>query len=126
MPVRTSTDELRKLLNCSAEAEVQVFITMANTTVDTLLGSSTLSDAAFKLIETFLAAHYYTLTNERGALAAETVGDTTERYHNTYSKGFGSTRYGQQAMAFDTTGILASESAKADSPVTKKAEFRVL
>lgn len=126
MPIRTVTDELIKLLKCPAGSEVQIFIASANVAVDSLLGSTTLSEPTLKLIETFLAAHFYTLANERGALAAETVGDSTERYHNTYSKGFGSTRYGQQAMVLDTTGTLSSESAKADSPVTKKAEFRVL
>lgn len=126
MAERATAVDVRALLGVDASVDVAFFVTTANTVVDELLLSSGLTEATLKLIETFLAAHFYVLTNEGGARASETIGDATERYHNTYTKGFGSTRFGQQALVLDTTGTLAEESAKADSPITKKAEFRVV
>lgn len=126
MALRVDVTELRAILKCGATVDLTVFMNAANVLVDDLLGSSSLSANALKLIETYLAAHLYTLTEERGSLASETFGDSTERYHNVYKAGFNSTRYGQQALVIDTTGILARESAKADKAAIKSAEFRVL
>lgn len=126
MALRIVEADLRSILKCGATVGLAVFMDTANVLVDDLLGSSSLSAGALKLIETYLAAHLYTLTEERGSLASETFGDSTERYHNVYKAGFNSTRFGQQAIVIDTTGTLARESAKADKAAIKSAEFRVL
>lgn len=126
MTIRTDEEQLRELLDCGATPNLEVFMAIASQTVDALLISSGLSAEVLKLVETFLAAHFYTLTKERGTLASQTMGDATDRFHNVYTKGFGATRFGQQALVLDTSGTLASESAKADSPVTKQAEFRIV
>lgn len=126
MALRIVEADLRAILKCGATVDLTVFMNTANVLVDDLLGSSSLSANTLKLIETYLAAHLYALTEERGSLASETFGDSTERYHNVYKAGFNSTRFGQQALVIDTTGTLARESAKADKASIKSAEFRVL
>lgn len=126
MPIRVDDVNLRSILKCGASVDLLIFMQSANTIVDDFLSTSSLSTGSLKLIETYIAAHLYTVTEERGSLASETIGDATEKYHNTYKAGFGSTRFGQQAIVLDTTGTLARESAKAEKTATKSAVFRVL
>ena len=126
MAIRVDEIGLRSILKCGEVVDLYVFMQSANVIVDDLLSTSSLSTGVLGLIEMYIAAHLYTVTEERGSLAAETVGDATERYHNTYKAGFGSTRFGQQAVVLDSTGILARESAKAEKSAIKSAVFRVL
>jgi hypothetical protein len=84
-----------------------------------------LSEATLKSIELFLAAHFSTLSWEKGPLAAITIGEATERYHDIYSGGLSATRFGQQAIMLDTTGALSEMSANAAKPM-RRAEFEVV
>lgn len=126
MTTRVDEIELRRVLKAQDTDDLSVFLRSANVLVTDLLGTSSLSGDVLALIELYMAAHLYTVTEERGALAAETVGDAVERYHNVYKAGFSSTRFGQQAMVLDSTGTLARESAKADKAAVKSAEFRIV
>lgn len=126
MAIRADATEVRTLLKCAATVDLTTFIAIANTLVDDLLGSSSLSVNALKWIETYLAAHFYTLTEERGALASDSFGDATERYHNIYKAGLNATRFGQQAIVYDSTGTLARETAKAEKSQIQRAEFRTV
>lgn len=126
MAIRVNDPDLRSTLKCGDIPDLLIFMQSANVIVDALLGTSSLSSPVLTLIEMYVAAHLYTVSEERGSLAAETIGDVTERYHNTYKAGFGSTRFGQQAIVLDSTGVLARESAKAEKAAIKSAEFRIL
>ena len=101
-------------------------IETANVYVDALLFGQGLSDALMRQVELYLAAHFLCLTQREGTLAAQTIGESTERYHDHYSAGLMSTRFGQQAILFDTTGILADAAATAENPSRRDAQIHVI
>lgn len=116
------TDEEVQAVTGDSSA-VTSFVTTANLIVTDELGTSGLSDSRLKQIELYLAAHFWAITNERGGLVEKEVDNAKERYAGTSTKdtGFRSTRFGQQAMALDTTGVLASLASAGT-----KAVFRVI
>ena len=97
------------------------FIDTANLFVDTHLASAGHTDAILDKIELYLAAHYVALTEEQGGLTRSKLGDADESFANIYGQGLKATRFGQQALAIDTTGILNSIAT-----TQLKAEFRVV
>ena len=97
------------------------FIDTANLFVDTHLASAGHTDEILAKIELYLAAHYVALTEEQGGLTRSKLGDADESFANIYGQGLKATRFGQQALAIDTTGILNSVAA-----TQLKAEFRVV
>lgn len=96
-------------------------IDTANVFVTTHLASSGLSDEILEKIELYLAAHYVALTEEGGAITRSKLGDADESYANIYGQGLQGTRFGQQALALDTTGTLTRV-----AQTGLKAEFRVV
>lgn len=97
------------------------FIDTANLFVDTHLASAGHSDEILAKIELYLAAHYVALTEEQGGLTRAKMGDADESFANIYGQGLKATRFGQQALAIDTTGILNSVAT-----TQLKAELRVV
>lgn len=93
--------------------------------VVTTIGAKLDNETLFA-IETYLASHFYYLGVREGPLAAEIIGDATERYHQIYSKGLDATRFGQQAVMLDPTGVLAAMADLANNPQRKKAQFQVI
>jgi len=108
------------------ERDTTPFISAASIVVTEELTGVGLSAARLDLITLYLAAHFCSITEEQGGLLASKVGDTQENYFNISPreplKGFQMTRYGQQALALDTSGTLASLSANAGM----KALFGIL
>ncbi len=96
-------------------------INTANLYVDTHLLSAGHSSNILQRIELYLAAHIVALTEERGSLKGGKFGDASEFLADVFSEGFRSTRFGQLALALDTSGILAKLGQS-----TLKAEFRVV
>ncbi len=98
------------------------FIDTANVYVDThLVPDAGHSDHMLEKIELYLAAHFVALTTEQGGLTRKKIGDADESYANVFEGGLKSTRFGLQALALDTSGILI-----AISQTKLKAEFRVV
>ena len=97
------------------------FIDVADLLITESLSGKGLSNARLTKIELYLAAHFATVTEERGGLTRSGVGDAVEAYNVEPGKGLLSTRYGQQAIALDSSGTLTSLSREA-----LKAEFRVV
>jgi hypothetical protein len=126
MAVRATEPEVRQLADLPFDASVALFIAQANLLVDEELAGTSLSANRLALIETYLAAHFAVLAIEKGSLASTEMGDAKDRMHNVYGKGFYATRFGQQAMMFDTTGKLTEIAGKAELPAMRKAEFRVV
>lgn len=98
------------------------YIQVATLLVDERLSGKGLSDNMLKTLELFLAAHFATLSLERGGLTVKEVGDAREEYQLLGQNNFGlaSTRFGQQAISMDATNTLASLAAG------KKALFRLV
>ena len=83
-------------------------IDTANVLVDTYLAASGLSESVLEKIELYLAAHFVALTEEGGGITRKKIGDADESYANIFEEGFRSTRFGQNALALDSSGTLAS------------------
>ena len=123
--LRVSGDELKDYLNLSANEtrNISIFLEMGNTLVEEMLATSGLSSRMLKLIELNLAAHFAVLSLEKGGLTRQKTGESEEGYRQDFTSkpNLSMTRYGQQAVALDSTGVLSSLNA----PVGK-AEFRVV
>ena len=97
------------------------FIATADLIITEDFANSGLTSARLTQIELYLAAHYVALTEERGNLTKHSKGDASEEYEMIIGSGLALTRYGQQALSLDNTGILNSlEKQKT------KASFKVL
>ena len=106
------------------EADLYPFIEVATLLVDEELLDQGLSANRLKQIELYLAAHFATVSIERGGLTRQRIGDAEEEYQgwgNNNSTGLTSTRFGQQALTLDPSGTLG---ALSERPV--KAQFRVI
>jgi hypothetical protein len=105
----------------SDSTDFSSFITTADLIVTETLANSGLSDARKKQIELYLAAHFAALTKERGQVTFSKNGEASEYYGFKSTEGLGLTRYGMQAVALDTSGILAD----ATNP-KPKAQFQLI
>lgn len=99
------------------------FITAANLIVEEDLVGEGLTEARLTQIENLLAAHFATLANEKGGIVRTSAGESAETYRSVKEayQGLTSTRFGQMAIAMDTTGTLVNQMSGG-----KKAEFRVV
>ena len=103
------------------ERDVSPFIETANLVVTEQLAGAGLSAARLKQIELYLSAHFVAITEERGALTTSDTGSSKEVYAIEIGRGLNATRYGQQVITLDSSGILiVSASGK------PQAEFRVV
>lgn len=128
MTIRSTPAEISVISGYSAETHSSVLdaaIKAGSILVDNNLVGQGLSDDMLKLIEQYLAAHFTDLSVLKGPLAGQVLGQTSEKYHDIYSAGLNSTRFGQQAVLFDTTGILSAMSARAVRPALR-ALFTVI
>lgn len=107
MAVRTNASDVKTIIQTTlSDSEVDRFIQTANRYVDDRLGSSGLSSEILEEIELYLSAHFLAMREEYGGLDRQTLGDGTDSYKGTAGTNLGWTRYGQQAMALDSTGKL--------------------
>jgi hypothetical protein len=100
------------------------FIATAALVVTEDLQDKGLSPERLDLITLYLAAHFTALTDERGAIQQERIGEAQEMYKipTDKSEGLAFTRFGQQAMILDTSGTLAGMA----SSKGLRARFEVL
>lgn len=122
---RVSPDELKVYAGVHPRdtTDLNIFLEQANIIVNEGFGTSGLTDSRKKIIELNLAAHFTVLSLEKGGITRRRAGESEEGYRQDFSSrpNLSSTRFGQQAVALDTTGYLAG----LDSP-GGKAEFRVM
>lgn len=120
---RVTAETVKEIISTQLTDEVvnTNHIDTANIFVTEHLGTSGLSDAMLEKIELYLAAHYVALTEEGGALTRDKLGDADTSYANIYDQGLKSTRFGQAALALDSTGILANATT-----TSLKADFRII
>jgi hypothetical protein len=120
MPV--SGNDLRALTGTTkTDAELALFLTEGQFVVDNLLAGKSVDPAVLNFIALYCAGHFYVLSVEGGGITYAKVGMSEERYksfgYETY--GFMTTRFGQMACAYDTSGTLVSLSKK------DKVEFAI-
>jgi len=104
--------------------DTTTFITTAQLFVDEELSGSGHSAARLEQIVLYLAAHFCCLTEEQGGMRRQKLGDSDDSYRVPGDKdtGLAFTRYGQQALILDSSGILAALSTNKGL----KATFEVI
>lgn len=109
---RVTTSDVRDIMTDSvaSDKDITPHIDVANLMVTEDLGEQGLSDARLLQIEKWLSAHFVTIDVEKGGLNRIRTGEASEGYSapSRLGKGLEMTRYGQQVMMLDTTGILRS------------------
>ncbi len=106
------------------ERDPTPFIDVASLIVDENLLGKGLTVARLVQIELYLAAHFTTVTEERGSLVSSGGGDAKDTYFTReLGKGLAMTRYGQQALALDTSGTLSGINSLSGS---LSAQFRLV
>lgn len=119
---RVSASEVLEIVDTTNTAltadSTHAFINVAHATVQEHLLNKGLSDDILKFIEMYLAAHYLSLFAPR--ITSEDIANEYMVKFEVGKTGMGlaATAHGQQALAMDTTGTLASLGQK-------QANFRV-
>lgn len=113
MPVSVSSLKTITGYN-GTDTDLQIYADTADIIIDDITQTSSLfasqSQALRDTIALYVAAHYYVISEERGGLLSQTIGESKDRYNTPSSDktGLYSTRFGQQACALDTTGVLSN------------------
>lgn len=124
MTARVSPSEVKEIVDTNLDDNVILtnMIDTANAYVDEHVVGQGHSDRILAKIELYLAAHFVAVTEERGGIILDRYGDSEVEYaEQVYGDGLRSTRYGQQAIILDTSGVLAGLGAS-----KMKAQFRVV
>ncbi len=106
---RTTQSKVREVLETCEEIQVIPFIDAAASIIDWLYancaGMSSLSTGDLTLIETWLAAHYYSQRDP--AYLSKSTGGASGSFQGQVAMYFEGTWYGQRAMELDHSGCLA-------------------
>ncbi len=107
MPNRVTPAEVKVLILTSlSDTDVDQFIGTANNLVTEELASKGLSDTRLKDIERYLSAHFVAMREESGGIIKTRTGESWDDHGVKVGFGLLETRYGQQAVAMDSTGTL--------------------
>ena len=107
MANRVEQNEVRDIITTS-RTDLQPFIIAANLLVTDVLGETDLLTAQLKEIERWLSAHFVSISDGgSGEVIEREIGETRIKYAVITGKNLGNTRYGQQALFLDTTGLLS-------------------
>ena len=127
MAIRVTVEQVQALFTDAdpdvTESQVLDAITTANSIVEERLltaltpALSTLSELTLTQIEKYLSAHFVALIDT--PIARDSVGTISENVQQRVDLGLLYTKYGQQAVLLDATGVLRSMTAvKAKAPAT--------
>ena len=118
---RITDTDVRELVDTSDDVDIDWAVEAAEDMVDAHLISVGHTDNILSRITLFIAAHFVALAVERGGLVREGVGGANASYANIYGEGFRATRWGQQALALDSSGTLSNV-----TQIRPRAEFKVV
>lgn len=106
---RTTDAKVRAVLNDDLDTiKITPFIEVANNLVTDFIVTecgASYSATKLELIERWLAAHFYSITDRR--LSEKQTGKASGVFQGRTNMGFNATLYGQQAKILDTDGCLA-------------------
>ena len=109
MAARTTETEVKAIMDTSLlDAEVEVYIGIANPVVTDVMDGSGVGAVRLEEIERWLTAHFITVTRERMG-DTEKLGEASIKYIGKYGMGLDSTPFGQTVQLLDTTGQFADE-----------------
>ena len=100
----------------ATDSEISAAIAIASTLVkDRLVGKLGATESLLVQIETLLGAHFLVINRERGGLRSQGLGEAQDAYNVEPGAGLSATRYGQQAIVLDPTGVLVKLGKKSAS-----------
>lgn len=103
---RATPEDVLDIIGTSLnEAQLHAFINLAHEMVAGNLSGAGLSEARLTQIETWLAAHFVAIRDQR-AKSMSISGEGSVTYQGETGMGLNATLYGQQAMMLDTSGTL--------------------
>jgi len=107
MAVRATDDLVNGIIDVDSAISLTPFIAAANALVtECCTGlAEDYTDAHLVVIETWLAAHFYTVRDMRAE--SEKAGSVSEKFQSKVDIGFSTSHYGQMAMRLDYKGGLA-------------------
>ena len=104
---RVTSQEVKNIIDTDIPSPgITPFIETANAMVEEHLLDQDISETLLTKIELWLAAHFVAVRDPRRE--AESLGDASDRYRGKTDMGLNFTEYGQQAIALDSSGVLAS------------------
>ena len=108
MAVRTTDDLVKGIIEVDATISLTPFIAAANSLVTKCCTDldEYYSVAELQQIETWLAAHFYTVRD--GRAFREKAGSVSEEKQSKVDLGFSTSHYGQMAMTLDYFGGLSA------------------
>ena len=112
MAVRTTDSLVGGIIKVDSDIPLTPFIAAANSIVTQCCTEldTDYSDDDLQQIETWLAAHFYTVRD--GRVIEERAGTVSEKKQSKVDLGFSTSHYGQMAMRLDYYGGLARLDAK--------------
>lgn len=105
---RTTTELVSGIIEVDGSISLDPFILAASALVEEIAVKSGHDEERLTLIETWLAAHFYTVRDPRSV--AERAGPVGANYQSAVDLGLATSHYGQMAMTLDTSGLLAAMS----------------
>lgn len=105
---RTDSTEIGLVIDVDSDISLTPFISAANALVTKFCTNLDIDYVAAHLIiiETWLAAHFYTVRDMRAE--SEKAGTVGEKFQSKVDLGFSTSHYGQMAMRLDYYGGLAA------------------
>lgn len=104
MSLRTTPELVAGIIRVNPEILLDPFISTASSLVDRIAAKGLLSVEQLTNIETWLAAHFYSVRDPRRT--SETAGSVSGSYEGQTGMALDWSRYGQMAQLLDTTGTL--------------------
>ncbi len=109
MAVRTSAADVKAIMDSSLlDAEVDVYIEIANPIVTDVMDGSGVGTTRLEEIERWLTAHLISITRERMG-DTEKLGEASIKYIGKFGMGLESTPYGQTVLLLDTSGAFGDQ-----------------
>lgn len=105
---RTTSNLVAGIIEVDGNISLVPFIAAASVLVDDIAEASGHDAERLTLIETWLAAHFYTVRDPR--TVQEKAGPVSATYQSAVALGLFTSHYGQTAMALDTSGLLQAQS----------------
>lgn len=104
---RTSDSLVQGIIEVDSAISLTPFITAANMLITQCCTdlNDDYTDAQLVIIETWLAAHFYTVRDMRAE--SEKAGSVSQKLQSKVDLGFSTSHYGQMAMTLDFYGGLA-------------------
>jgi len=106
MPIRTTEEKVREIIETDSSIKLEPFIQSASTLVDRCCADKDYTETELELIERWLAAHFYCIRDPR--TSSESVGTVKEQYQYQVGLHLDVSVYGQTAMVLDYYGGLAA------------------